>query len=107
MPVRYLAEIPVPKGLHDNSLAFQRWGDIIEFPSLEGTSEIDATNSIPRSTVPSGLAPLSSNPAFKRWAIIKCPSGTNSTPALNFQTTLRAGALHASTHFTHHASRIK
>ncbi len=106
MPFGNLAAIPVPKGQHDNSPAFQRWGDVNEFSSPEGTTEIGATNSISRSAVPSGLPlPLASNPAFKRWAILKCPSGTSGTPALNFRTALRSGAQHASAHFTHHASR--
>ena len=81
------AESSVPEGHHENSPAFQRWVDVNKFSSPEGTAEISAVNSISRSAVPSELAlRLATNPALKRWAIIGCPFGTRSWPALNFRT---------------------
>ena len=87
MPFGNSAQIPVPEGHHENSPAFQRWGDGNEFLSPEGTVETGIANSISYSAVPSRLAlRLAANPALKRWAIIKCPSGTSGRPALNFRT---------------------
>src|SRR6266540_4548000 len=44
---------------------------------LEGRPKGPAVCSPLGSAVPAGLAPLfASNPALKRWAIIRCPSGT-------------------------------
>ena len=78
----------VPTGHHENSPAFQRWDDRNEFSSPAGTSEIGAANLVSCSGVPSGLAlRLAGNPALKRWAFFKCPSGTCGSPTLNFRTT--------------------
>ncbi len=60
------------EGTSDNSPAFQRWEPCGHAPSREATAEL-----APRLDRPFGTSfVMRPNPASKRWAIVKSPSGT-------------------------------
>src|SRR6185369_14938931 len=71
MPIRIHS---YPGGMFDNSPTFQRWVNEVEAAQVP-KGRLRGWNA---SEVPSGLTCISCgrSPTLKRWAIIKCPSGT-------------------------------
>jgi hypothetical protein len=63
-----------PGGMSENSPTFQRWVSDLTSLSPEGTTD-EAESAVPSGLFLHGL----SDPTLKRWAIIKCPSGTNAS----------------------------
>src|SRR5438105_9470050 len=62
---------PGPGGRADNGATFQGWDHHNAAPRRDGTAEID----FPRPSLRDSSS-RTSNPTLKRWAIIACPSGT-------------------------------
>jgi hypothetical protein len=72
-------------GTFENSPAFQRW-DGCGITRRVPKGRLNFLSAI-QSSLRDSIALSASNPALKRWAIFKSPSGTK--PWLNFQNTLR------------------
>src|SRR5205085_12521176 len=67
-----------PGGMADNSPTFQRWDHDPREPSPGGTAETEFPQPSLRDS-----SSQTSNPTLKRWAIIVCPSGTDTACALS------------------------
>src|SRR5438445_7717214 len=76
---------PHPGGMVDNSPTFQCWDHENRQPSPEGTDD-NLLSQVQQKVVsqPSlrDSSSQTSNPTLKRWAIIVCPSGTDTACAL-------------------------
>ena len=70
----------VPEGHRENSPAFQRWVEAGRQASPGGTTEnwVSISGFLPSLRDSGGRQPR--DPAFQRWAIVECPSGTDSYP---------------------------
>ena len=70
------AEPPCPEGTSENSPMLRRWVTAIKRHFRpEGTFEVERTSGVPSGRIGSLLTAI---PTLRHWAILKCPSGTES-----------------------------
>ena len=98
MPFGNSASVLVPEGHRENSPAFQRWVEAGRQASPGGTTENWVSISGFLSSLRDSGGRQPRDPALKRWAIVECPSGTDSYPISRKALTLQGYLVDDRTH---------